>query len=190
MYNTAAAPTPPSMLDPLAYNCMEAVFVLLYAMAASSSWCMSVINGAVQDVWRWVGWIISISPAFKPWDCSRLWSGDLNHLIGREALWIWGCNGWSGGRDNNCNVALNECFSIVNLIGSRSACAARKSVAVDCIAPIMWRAVMCWTLASLFKKPTDPEVFLLWVWLLVLLWWMGVNHMSAAYVILWIVTLM
>ena len=60
-----------------------------------------------------------------------------NHLIGQEALWIWGCNAWLSGRDSNHNLALNECLSIANLIGSRSACVSSRSVAVDHIALVM-----------------------------------------------------
>ena len=159
MNNTAAAPTPLSMLDPLLYIFTDPMFALSYVMVASFSWWMHVLNGAVQDGWRWERRMVSISPAFNLWDCSKLWSGDLNCLIRQEALQIWGCNGWSGGRDSSHNVALNECLSIANLISNRSACASSKSVAVDRIAPVMWRAMIHWTLANLFKKPTFPEAF-------------------------------
>ena len=141
------------------------MFALSYAVAVSLSWWMHVLNGAIQVGGRWEAWMVSMSPALTLWDCNKLWSGDLNRLIRQEALWIWGCSGWSGGRDSSRSVALKECLSIENMIGNRSACTSNKSVAVDHIAPVMWRAAVCWTLANLFEKPTYPVAFLLLVWL-------------------------
>ena len=99
MYSAAAAPTPPSMLELSAYIWTEALFALLYVTVASSFWRINVLNMGIQDGWRQVGQMVSMSPALRLWDCNGLWSGDLYLFIAREALWICGCSGCSGGSD-------------------------------------------------------------------------------------------
>ena len=42
-----------------------------------------------------------------------------------------------GGKVNSHNAELYECLSSTNLIGVRSACASRRSLAVDCSAPVL-----------------------------------------------------
>ena len=81
-------------------------------------------------------------------------------------------------------MELWECLLSVSLIGVRSACALRISLAVDRNAPVMWSAAVRWTLASLLVKPTNPKVLLPGI-----VWWIGVYHISAAYSILGMVML-
>ena len=50
------------------------------------------------------------------------------------------------------NVELWECLLSASLIGVRSACASRISLAVDRNAPVMWSAAVRWTLANLLVK--------------------------------------
>ena len=76
-------------------------------------------------------------------------------------------------------MELWECLLSASLIGVRSACASRISLAVDRNAPVMWSAAVRWTLANLLMKPTDPKALLPGI-----VWWIGVSHISTAYSIL------
>ena len=58
-------------------------------------------------------------------------------------------------------AVLPECLSSASLIGKRSAWASRRSVSVVCNAPVIWSAVVRWTLVSLLAKPTEPDTLLL-----------------------------
>ena len=97
---------------------------------------------------------------------------------------MWLYNGWEGGRISNCSVELWECLLSTNMIGVRLACVLRRLLAVDHNAPVMWRAAICWTLASSLMKPTEPEALLPG-----LVWQIEVYHISATWSILGMVIL-
>ena len=86
--------------------------------------------------------MVSISPALRPCDSSRLWSGDLYLFTRREALRTCVWRGWLGGRVRSRSVALYECLSSTSLIGIRSACASSTSVAIDRSASVMCSAAI------------------------------------------------
>ena len=87
--------------------------------------------------------MVSISPALRPCDSSRLWSGDLYLFTCQEALQTCVWNGWLGGRDSSRSMVLYDCLSSASLIGIRSACASSMSVAIDCSTPVMCSAAIC-----------------------------------------------
>ena len=76
-------------------------------------------------------------------------------------------------------MELWECLLSASLIGVRSVCVLRRSLAVNHNTPVMWSAAIRWTLASLLVKPTEPKALLPGI-----VWWIGVYHISAAYSIL------